>query len=636
MFSKAITTIHKMKRIISFFVCVALVVSLSGATVTRIDPPNWFTGFENPNLQLMVYGDDITLLTPVVEYEGVTIQSITRAQSPNCLFVDLMIATDTKPGSFDIQFKSGKKVVSTYKYVLNERSKGSEQRKGFNNSDVMYLLFPDRFANGDTLNDNVEGYPDKANRADQYGRHGGDIKGIADHLDYLKELGITAIWTSPLLEDNQPLASYHQYATTDYYKIDPRFGTNTEYKALVDLCHQKGLKVIMDMIPNHCGSAHPWMKDLPFNDWIHGGTTYTQTNYRIATTNDPYVSEHDKNLNFNGWFVKEMPDLNQNNPFMLTYLKQFAIWWVEYAGLDGIRVDTYPYNDPAKAAEWTKAILDEFPLMNIVGECWEHSPSQVSYWQSGTKNYNGYDSGLPSVMDFPMHDAISVSFNEDKQGWDRGVGQLWSTLAQDYLYGNASNLVIFTENHDTQRFSTQVGNDVKKYLLGFTFLLTTRGIPQIYYGSEIMMGGDKGKGDGDIRREMPGGWADHGRSVFSAAGRTDSENQVFNYLKKLISWRNENPVMHSGKLLHYIPQDNVYTYFRTDDQNRVMVILNNNKEPRTIDPSKFLQGTGICKMGKDVISEKEFQLDQPITLEGKTGLVLELNSLPLTPPKEGR
>jgi neopullulanase len=613
-----------MKRFIFFaFTCVIVIHSF-GQKVNRIDPPSWYSGFENPNLELMVYGNDISLLTPKIEYEGVVIQSVIRAQSPNYLFVDLKIAPETKPGAFDIQFVSGKKVVSTYRYVLIERSNKSVQRKGFDNSDVMYLLFPDRFANGDTLNDNVEGYPDKANREDPYGRHGGDIKGITDHLDYLKDLGVTAIWTSPLLEDNQPRASYHQYATTDYYKIDPRFGSNNEYKAMVDLCHQKGMKVIMDMIPNHCGSAHPWMKDLPFQDWIHGGTNYVQTNYRIATTNDPYVSEHDRNLNFNGWFVSEMPDLNQNNPFMLTYLKQFAIWWVEYTGLDGIRVDTYPYNDPVKAAEWTKDILAEFPKMNIVGECWEHSPSQVAYWQSGTKNYNGYDSGLPAVMDFPVHDAISVAFNEDQQGWDRGVGQLWTNLAQDYLYGNASNLVVFADNHDTQRFSTQVGNDLKKYLLGFTFLLTTRGIPQIYYGSEIMMGGDKGKGDGDIRREMPGGWANSDRSVFNASGRTETENEVFNYLKKLIRWRDKNPAVQNGKLLHFIPQDNVYTYFRMNDEKTVMVILNNNPETRSIDPAKFLQGIGMHKVGKDVISEKVFKFDQSFTIEGKTGMVLEL------------
>ena len=305
-------------------------------------------------------------------------------------------------------------------------------------------------------------------------------------------------------------------------------------------------------------------------------------------------------------------------------MKQFAIWWIEFSGLDGIRVDTYPYNDPQKVAEWTKAIRAEFPNINIVGECWQHSVSDVAYWQSGTLNYNGYDSGLPSVMDFNMHDAVSAAFNENEQGWDSGVARLWQKLTQDYLYANPYNLVIFTENHDTQRFSTVVGNDVKKYLLGFTYLLTTRGIPQIYYGSEIMMGGDKGKGDGDIRRDMPGGWIGDTRSVFTSAGRTETENQVFNYMKKLINWRNDNPVIHSGRLLHYIPRDNVYTYFRINPEKTVMVVLNNSTKPMSIDPKLFSEGVAGFATGNDVISGKQFALDKPFELVGKTAVILEL------------
>ena len=613
-----------MRKIISTLLGL-LFISLSFAgQIDRIDPPNWWTGFENSNLQLMVYGENISALTPEINYEGVEIYSVTRAQSPNYLFVDLRLAENVKPGSFDILFKDAKKVVSKYRYVLNQRVEGSAQRKSFDNSDVMYLLFPDRFANGDTLNDNVDGYPDKANRADMFGRHGGDIKGITDHIDYLKELGITAIWNTPLLEDNLPSGSYHHYAITDYYKIDPRFGTNDDYKKMVDLCHQQNIKVIMDMVPNHCGATHRWMKDLPFANWINGGTTYTQTNYRIPTTTDPYVSATDYNKNFNGWFVSDMPDLNQNNQFLLTYLKQFAIWWVEYAGIDGIRVDTYPYNDPIKAAEWTEAIRNEYPNINMVGECWQHKPSDVAYWQSGSLNFNKYDSKLPSVMDFPLSDAISVAFNEDEQGWDRGVGQLWTVLTQDYLYSNPFNLVIFAENHDTQRFSTQVGNDLKKYLMGFTYLLTTRGIPQLYYGSELMMGGDKGKGDGDIRREMPGGWSNSDRSVFTAEGRTETEKAVFDYMKKLINWRNANPVIHTGKLLHFIPQNNVYTYFRMNESKTVMVILNNNTSAQNIEMKDFSQGIGNYTKGTDVITGKTFDLNGKVEIGGKSSFVLEL------------
>ena len=608
--------------ILSLFI---LTFQLSFASVKKIEPANWWVGFNNPNLQLMVYGENITLLTPEIDYMGLVVRSVTRAQSPNYLFVDLVLEPGIKPGKFDIRFRdTRKKVVSTIPYELKERKEGSAQRAGFNSADVMYLLFPDRFANGNPNNDNIEGLSDKIDREYQYGRRGGDIQGIINHLDYLQDLGVTAIWTTPLLEDNQPHASYHHYATTDFYRVDPRFGTNDEYKNLIDICHQRGIKVIMDMIPNHCGSAHPWMNDLPFSDWINGGTNYTRTNYRFPTTNDPYVSDHDWNLNFNGWFVSEMPDLNQNNPFMLTYLKQFAIWWLEFSGLDGIRVDTYPYNEPAKAAEWTKAVMAEYPNLNIVGECWMHSPAEVAYWQSGTLNHDGYDSGLPSVMDFTMHDAVSVAFNEDEQGWDRGVGQLWHTLTLDYLYGDPQNLVIFAENHDTQRFSTIVGNDLNKYKLAFTFLLTTRGIPQLYYGSEILMGGDKGVGDGDIRREMPGGWPDHTRTAFTAEGRTVTENEVFNYLKKLIHWRNQNPVIHTGRLLHFVPQDNVYTYFRMNAEKTVMVILNNNPKAQSIKPEIFKQGIDGFSTGKDVISGKTFHLKNAFEVEGKTALVLEL------------
>jgi glycosidase len=613
-----------MKTITAILLNMFITISALAGNITRIDPPSWFSDFKNRNLQLMVYGDSISLLTPFIEYDGVTIKAITRAQSPNYLFVDLEFNSNVKPGAFDIVFKKNQKTVGTYNYILNTRSVQSAQREGFNSSDVLYLIFPDRFANGDTSNDNIEKMPDKINRDYQYGRRGGDISGIIDKLDYVQDLGITAIWTTPLLEDNQPEGSYHHYATTDFYRIDPRFGTNDEYRNLVAECHSRGIKVVMDMIPNHCGSAHPWMQDLPFDDWINGGTTYTQTNYRIPVTNDPYVSDYDWNLNFNGWFVSEMPDLNQNNPYMLTYLKQMAVWWVEYAGLDGIRVDTYPYNDQWKAAEWTNHILSEFPYLNIVGECWQHSPVEVAYWQSGAYNHNGYDSGLPAVMDFVMHDAVSVAFNENEQGWDRGVGQLWYTLTADYLYPDPYNLVIFLENHDTQRFYTQVDYDTNKLLLAYTFLLTTRGIPQLYYGTEILMGGDKGVGDGDIRREMPGGWPDHDRSVFTEQGRTSSENNVYNYIKNLINWRNQNPVIHNGSLLHFIPENNVYTYFRINDEKTVMVIINNNPEEQTIDPIKFDQGIDGFSSGIDVISGQTFNLSESFEVEGKTAVVLEL------------
>lgn len=614
-----------MKQLLAICLGIFLSITLNGKGIDRIDPPEWWVGFQNKDLQLMVYGENITNLNPVINYAGVSIFSVTKAQSPNYLFIDLKISEDAQPGTFDIQFYNGKKLMTSQSYTLNARQPNSANRNSFTNADVMYLLFPDRFANGNPENDSQPYLLEKPDRNAQYGRHGGDIAGIKEHLDYIKNLGFTAIWTTPLLEDNQPEGSYHHYATTDFYKIDGRFGSNADYQQLVNECHSKGLKVIMDMIPNHCGSAHPWMNDLPFDDWIHGGTEYSQTSYRIQTTNDPYVSKIDSIENFDGWFVSEMPDLNQNNPFMLTYLKQFAIWWLEFSGIDGIRVDTYVYNDPWKIAEWTKAILKEYPKLNIVGECWQHSAAEIAYWQGGSLNYNNYDSGLPSVMDFYMHDAVSNAFNQDEQGWDNGVGLLWKTLAQDYLYANPFNLVIFLENHDTQRFSTQVGMDIEKYKLAFTFLLTTRGIPQLYYGSEILMGGNKAVGDGDIRRDMPGGWINDERSVFTPEGRTANENEVFNYLKKILHWRNANPVIHQGQLLHFVPQHNVYTYFRVYKDKTVMIVLNNNPQEQTIETGRFKEAIDTFKSGYDIISDQTIDLTKPIQLKGRSALVLELN-----------
>ncbi|MDP4206571.1 MAG: alpha-amylase family glycosyl hydrolase, partial [Bacteroidota bacterium] len=522
-----------------------------------------------------------------------------------------------------LTFKKGKqKMVRTYE--LFARKQGSAERNSFNASDVVYLLMPDRFANGNPKNDNIEGLAEKANRKIDGGRHGGDIQGIIDHLDYLKDLGITAIWSTPLLEDNEPTFSYHGYATSDYYKIDGRYGTNEDYRRLADECHKRGLKLIMDMVPNHCGMAHWWMKDLPAQDWIHQFPTYTQSNFRASSINDPYASENDRMLNSDGWFDRSMPDLNQRNPQMLNYLRQYAIWWTEYAGLDGLRVDTYPYNDKLKIAEWTKGIINEYPNLNMVGECWQHRQSEIAYWQAGTKNYDGYESGLKSVMDFCFHDQVANAFNEDNQGWDQGMVRFYSNLTSDYLYANPLNMFVFTENHDTQRFTTSINSDVKKYKLAYTLLFTTRGIPQVYYGFEIMMGGDKGKGDGDIRRDFPGGWIGDTRNAFIEAGRTSVENEVFNYIRTLLNWRKNNPVVQFGKLKHYVPEDNVYVYFRYDDHKRVMVVLNDKNESKTISTARFSEMLNGYSSGRDILTGNVIKLNEQVTVPGKTGLILEL------------
>ncbi|TKG93491.1 alpha-amlyase [Puteibacter caeruleilacunae] len=613
-----------MKYLFTIITVVLLTIGhQANAQINRVEPPNWWVGMNNNSLELMVYGDEISSYDVAVEYPGVSVEKVTKVESPNYLFINLIINKNTKPGDFPIVFTKGRKSL-THKYTLKARETGSAERTSFDNSDVIYLLMPDRFANGDTANDSTNDTAEKADRTNQGGRHGGDIQGIIDRLDYLNNMGVTAIWSTPLLEDNEPVFSYHTYACSDYYNIDSRYGTNDLYRTLRDEMHKRDMKLIMDMVPNHCGTAHWWMKDLPMQSWIHQFDEFTRSNFRMATWHDPYASEKDKFLNQNGWFDTSMPDLDQENELLLTYLKQNAVWWVEFAGLDGIRVDTYPYNNKWKAAEWISYIRNEYPNLNIVGECWQHRPSEIAYWQSGVKNPDGFDSQLPAVMDFCLTDQMAEAFNEDEQGWDKGVGRFYLNFVTDHLYADPMNLLIFTSNHDTQRFATLVNNDVDKYKLAYTFLFTTRGIPQVYYGFEIMMGGDKGKGDGDIRRDFPGGWPNDSRDAFTAEGRTNQENQVFNHISKLLNWRKKNPVVQTGKMRHFIPEDNVYVYFRYNDQKKVMVVLNNKPSEKTIQTGRFSEMLQGVSSATDIITGKTYSDIQELTIPAKAGLVLEL------------
>jgi glycosidase len=384
------------------------------------------------------------------------------------------------------------------------------------------------------------------------------------------------------------------------------------------------MKLIMDMVPNHCGSAHWWMNDLPMPDWIHQFPEFTRSNYAISVWNDPHAAESDRVLNEDGWFDVTMPDLNQNNPYVLTYFKQFAIFWIEYAGLDGLRVDTYPYNNKWKIADWTKAIRDEYPNINIMGECWQHRPSEIAYWQSGVKNFDGYDSYLPTIMDFPLHDAFMAAFNEDMQQEDKGASRFYKVYIMDYLYANLDNLLVLMDNHDTQRFSEQIGFDPGKYRMGVAHLLTTRGIPQIYSGTEILMGGQKNQGDGDIRRDFPGGWPGDGHDAFSSAGRTSKEAEAFNYMRTLLNYRKNNTVLQTGKMIQFIPRDNVYVYFRVNNEKNVMVVINNAIDQRSIDVSRFEECLKGSRKAKDIITGTDVQLND-LKMDGKSVLVLEVN-----------
>ncbi|HJZ40747.1 MAG TPA: glycoside hydrolase family 13 protein [Bacteroidales bacterium] len=610
-------------------VVLTILISLQGLlaaeeiTINHVDPPMWWTGMQNPELMLVIHGTNISKLDPVIKYAGVTLQTTTRTENPNYLFLTLTIADNAAAGTVKIDFYRGKKVILTYPFELRERKPGSADRGSFGPGDVVYLLMPDRFSNGDPSNDTVENLKEKANRDDQDGRHGGDIRGIINNLDYLQELGITALWTTPLLEDDMATYSYHTYATTNYYKIDGRYGSNADYEKLAGECHRRGIKLIMDLVPNHCGSDHWWMKDMPMQDWVHQFPQFTRSNYSISTWNDPHASAYDRMLNANGWFDVSMPDLNQHNPFVLTYFKQLAIFWIEFAGLDGIRVDTYPYNDKWKIAEWTRSILREYPRLNIMGECWQHNPVEIAYWQSGVHNYDGYDSYLPAVMDFPLTDAFAAAFNEDVQQWDKGASRFYNVYALDYVYADPNNMLIFMDNHDTERFAEHIGSDVQKYKLAIAHLLTTRGIPQIYYGTEILMGGRKNKGDGDIRRDFPGGWPGDARNAFTRAGRTEKENEVFNYTSRLLNYRKNNPVLHTGAMIQFIPRENMYVYFRMNEEKTIMVVLNNSGNKKLFDTARFEECLNGRRKGKDILTDEILQLEG-LEVEPKTALVLEI------------
>lgn len=594
------------------------------AQIDRIEPPFWFAGMHNPELQIMFYGKDIAQYQ-VTAANSIAITDIKKTENPNYLFVT--INTKNLPAaSIDFLFKKNNKVAFTQKYILKQRQENSAQRKGFDASDMMYLIMPDRFANGNPKNDSSSDTQEKADRAVAGGRHGGDIQGIINNIDYISSLGATTVWSTPLCEDNDKAFSYHTYAQSDVYKIDPRYGTNEDYKRLASELHKKDMKLVMDYVTNHWGIEHWMMKDLPTHDWIHQFENFTQTNHKRSTISDTNASKIDTDICLNGWFVSSMPDLNQKNPLVLNYLKQNAIWWIEYADLDGFRVDTYNYADPEGVTAWTKSITDEYPNFNIVGEIWMHSQAQMAYWQKDSKvgAIQNFNSQLPSVMDFTLHDAIETIFNEDDGTWDKGMVKVYDNFSNDFLYPNPNNIMVFAENHDTARINQVYNNDFKKYQMTMALIATVRGIPQLYYGSEIGMSGDKDKGDADIRQDFPGGWKGDANNAFLKEGRTPGQTEYFDFTSKLFNWRKTNEAVHFGKMTHYIPENNVYVYFRYTDNKTVMVIINNSKEKQTFKTVRFQENIKSSKIGKDVLTGNSFDLSSEISLEGKSVLILEL------------
>lgn len=612
----------KMNR--QLLVLILLVIPISvvaGIKTNKVEPANWWVGMNEPILQIMIYGEELEGCKVVIDYPGITLIDVVKVENPHYLFLNISIGESAKAGEFSIDFYQKGKKKANHKYPLLPR-KARATPRGFNNSDVIYLLMPDRFANGNPKNDNMPGMLETADRSNPDGRHGGDIAGIANHLDYIKEFGATALWINPLLENNQEIYSYHGYAISDFYKTDPRFGTNQDYFDLVELCHRAGIKVIQDQVFNHCGIGHWWMKDLPQQDWVHQFPEFTRSNFRVSTLVDPYASKADRDKMNNGWFDKNMPDLNQDNPLLATYLIQNSIWWVESANIDGIRVDTYPYPSQEMMKDWSQRMRHEYPDITILGEVWVGTPSIVSYWEGDYFN----KAGIQSIFDFPLYDAMKFGFNE-AEGWNNGLIRLYDMLSQDFLYKEPFNHAIFIDNHDVERAFTTFGEDYQKLKTLLTFILTTRGIPIIYYGTELLMTGQEHLGHGHIRKDFPGGWANDTQDAFTKNGRSTAQNEAYNFISKLIKWRNENPVIHTGKLTQFIPEDGVYVYFRQNEEKTVMVIINRKTEETILDTKRFAECMEVGPTAKNIISGEVLSRLDSIKIVPGEPIILEMVKL---------
>lgn len=611
-------------RLLAFFALIfASLFAMGGSyQLERVEPPFWWTGMKQSEVQLMMYGENIAGLDVEMSYEGVHMKRVQKTDNPNYLFVYLDITSKAKAGEFDILLTKDGETELSYTYELKQRKKGSALREGFNSSDAMYLLFPDRFANGNPKNDSMEAYEDKLNREDDYGRHGGDLQGIIDHLDYIEEMGFTAMWLNPVLENAMPEASYHGYAITDFYKVDPRLGDNDLYLKLSKEAEKRGIKLIQDMIMNHCGSNHWWMADPPSDDWVHYQDDYKVTNHRRVVLHDPYVAQSDKELFKKGWFVSSMPDMNQSNPLMADYLIYNSVWWIEHANLGGIRHDTHPYPGQEFMNEWTCHIMEEYPNFNIVGEEWSPDPAVLAKWQRGSNLPVDFASCLPSLMDFPIQIALSEALTEE-ENWDAGWIKAYEMLANDYLYPHPMDLVIFPDNHDMDRFYRQVNHDFDLWKMGMVYMATMRGIPQIQYGTELLFSNEKYHDHGQIREDFPGGWEGDEVNAFTGENLGDKEKEAQSFLKNILNWRKQSEVIHSGSLMQFAPEDGVYSYFRYSDNKAVMVIFNKNKEAYKPDMSRFKERTDGFTKGVDAISGKEYHLNN-LEVPARGVLVLDL------------
>lgn len=617
-----------MRNIVVALTLLCSAYGTAAVDIKRIEPANWWVGMAHPQVEVMLYGENIASFTPQLQYPGVHISAVNRTDNPNYLFVELTISQTAVAGAVPIILLNKATEVATFNYPLLARQQHSAQRQGFNPSDVIYLVTPDRFVNANPDNDSVPEMLESANRSNDSGRHGGDIAGMQRALPYLSTLGITAVWPTPLTENNQPAYSYHGYSATDFYRVDPRFGSNEQFRDFVAEANRQGIKVIQDIIVNHIGSNHWWMKDLPASDWLNFPKgdkqgNFVPTNHNRSTIQDPYAAESDRTLFTDGWFVDTMPDLNQRQPQLATYLIQNSIWWVEFAGLSGIREDTYSYADKAFLSEWGRRIMQEYPNFNIVGEEWSPNPLIVSYWQAGKQNKDGYVSYTPSMLDFPIYDALLKSLAEP-ESWNSGWIRLYEMLSNDHVYANPFNLVIFEGNHDTARLFSVLGEDEDLFRMALGYLFTMRGIPQLFYGTELAMTSPAQRDDGKVRADFPGGWAGDKVNAFTGQGLSALQQRTQQWVGTLLNWRKTATAIHNGKLLHYAPDNGTYTYFRYNAEHTVMVVMNKQAEAATLDLARFSQVLPTGKTATEVLSGKCLTLDKHLSVPARGMLILDI------------
>lgn len=600
------------------------VTFLSAQSIERVEPPNWWVDMTHNELQILVYGKDISTLTPVVQSDKMKLKKTVSVENPNYLFLYVEVPAGSRAGKVPIQFFRKDSLILEYVYGLLDRPIDPSTIKGFDTSDVLYLITPDRFVNGNPKNDEIPDMKEKGNRKSKNGRHGGDIQGIYNHLDYIADMGYTAIWLNPVLENDMPKYSYHGYAATDFYRVDRRFGTNEEYRDFCNKAKEKGLKIIMDMILNHCGSEHWFVLDPPTIDWLNLQGDFKVTSHKRTTVQDIHASEYDKSAFSDGWFVKTMPDLNQRNPLMADYLIYNTLWWIEYSGISGIRMDTYPYPDKDFMGRWTCEVMEEYPAFNIVGEEWTTNPAIVSYWQKDKVNHDNYVSCLPSLMDFPVQDALVNSLKE-KENWNTGWVKVYEMMANDFLYAHPEDLVVFPDNHDMARFYTQINNDFELFKMGMIYFSTIRGVPQFYYGTEILMDSDKSPDDhGIIRSDFPGGWSGDKVNAFSGTGLSKKQKNAQNFTRELLNWRKSNTVVHSGKLVQFAPENGIYSYFRQSEQGKVMVVFNKNTSDTKLDLAKYNEILHGHSQAYDVLNDQLIDLENSLNVAKRSALILEI------------